>query len=120
VTTTRKRECADRALTGEQEKAMPAKAKVSGGLGVGLAVLFYLFFQISKQQPDLARVNAFANDPYDAVGSFAVQFALFVAVISLIRALRRYSSGVAGCQGAGQIGSSRRAGLCGAHPHALP
>jgi hypothetical protein len=58
-------------------------------------VLFYLFFQISKQQPDLARVNAFANDPYDAVGSFAVQFALFVAVISLIRALRRYSSGVA-------------------------
>jgi hypothetical protein len=74
---------------------MPTKAKVSAWLGVGLALLFYLFFQVSKQQPELASVNAFANDPYDAVGSFAVQFALFVAVISLIRALRRYSPSVA-------------------------
>jgi hypothetical protein len=74
---------------------MPAKAKVSAWLGVGLAVLFYLFFQVSKQQPELASVNAFANDPYDAVGSFAVQFALFVAVLSLIRALRRYSPSAA-------------------------
>ena len=73
---------------------MPTQLKVSAWLGVGLAVLFYLFFQVSKQQPDLAQVNAFANDPYDAVGSFAVQFALFVAVVSLIRALRRYSSAV--------------------------
>jgi hypothetical protein len=73
---------------------MSRQAKVSAWLGVGLAVLFYLFFQVSKQQPDLARVNAFANDPYDAVGSFAVQFALFVAVVSLIRALRRYSPSI--------------------------
>jgi hypothetical protein len=74
---------------------MPARFKFSAWLGLGLAVLFYLFFQVSKQQPDLAQVNAFANDPYDAVGSFAVQFALFVSVVSLIRALRRYSPSVA-------------------------
>ena len=74
---------------------MPAPLKASAWLGVTLAVLFYLFFQVSKQQPDLARVNAFANDPYDAVGSFAVQFTLLAAVVSLIRALRRYSPSVA-------------------------
>jgi hypothetical protein len=74
---------------------MPVRFKVSAWLGLGLAVLFYLFFQVSKQQPDLAQVNAFANDPYDAVGSFAVQFALFVSVVSIIRALRRYSPSVA-------------------------
>jgi hypothetical protein len=74
---------------------MPARFKVSAWLGLGLAVLFYLFFQVSKQQPDLAHVNAFNDDPYDAVGSFAVQFALFVSVVSLVRALRRYSPSVA-------------------------
>jgi hypothetical protein len=74
---------------------MPARFKLSAWLGVGLALLFYLFFQVSKQQPDLANANVFADDPYDAVGSFAVQLALFVSVVSLIRALRRYSPSVA-------------------------
>jgi hypothetical protein len=73
---------------------MPAKATFSAWLGVGLALLFYIFFQLCKQESDLARVNPFANDPYDAVGSFAVQFALLAAVVSLIRALRRYSPSV--------------------------
>jgi hypothetical protein len=34
-----------------------------------LAVLFYLFFQVSKHHPALSQVNAFAEDPYDAIGS---------------------------------------------------
>lgn len=58
-----------------------------------LAILFYLFFQASKHSPALAQVNAFADDPYDAVGSFGVQFALFAALLSLIRAFRPYQSG---------------------------
>src|SRR5438094_1850842 len=55
-----------------------------------LAVLFYLFFQVSKHHPALSQVNAFAEDPYDAVGSFGVQFALFTALLSLVRAFRPY------------------------------
>jgi hypothetical protein len=53
-------------------------------------VLFYLFFQISKQNPALSQVNAFAEDPYDAVGSFGVQLAVFTALLSLVRAFRPY------------------------------
>ena len=57
-----------------------------------LAVLFYLFFQVSKHDPALSQVNAFAEDPYDAVGSFGVQFALFTALLSLVRAFRPYQA----------------------------
>jgi hypothetical protein len=71
---------------------MPGRLKVMVCLNVVLAVLFYLFFQESKHQPALSQVNVFANDPYDAVGSFAVQFALFVALLSLLRAFRPYQS----------------------------
>ncbi len=52
--------------------------------------MFYLFFQISKHQPALSQVNAFAEDPYDAVGSFGTQFAVFTALLSLVRAFRPY------------------------------
>jgi hypothetical protein len=55
-------------------------------------VSFYLFFQTSKHNPALSSVNAFADDPYDAVGSFGVQFALFTALLSLVRAFRPYQS----------------------------
>ena len=55
-----------------------------------LAVLFYLFFQTSKHNAALSQVNAFAVDPYDAVGSFGVQLALFAALLSLVRAFRPY------------------------------
>jgi hypothetical protein len=69
---------------------MTRSLKVYACLTAVLAVLFYLFFQISKHQPALSQVNAFANDPYDAIGSFAVQFALLTALLSLLRAFRPY------------------------------
>ena len=47
---------------------MPKQYKVNACLTFVLAVLFYLFWQISKHQPALSQVNAFAEDPYDAVG----------------------------------------------------
>src|SRR5579884_3555186 len=71
---------------------MPRSLKIYTCLTIVLAVLFYLFFQVSKHQPALSQVNAFADDPYDAIGSFAVQFALFTALLSLLRAFRPYQS----------------------------
>ncbi|HEV2659641.1 MAG TPA: hypothetical protein VGU68_03530, partial [Ktedonobacteraceae bacterium] len=72
---------------------MRGRLKVSALLTLVLAVLFYLFFQISKHQPALSQVNAFADDPYDSIGSFGVQFALFTALLSLLRAFRPYQAG---------------------------
>jgi len=69
---------------------MPRQLKVNACLTFVLAALFYLFFQISKHQPALSQVNAFAEDPYDAVGSFGTQFAVFTALLSLVRAFRPY------------------------------
>jgi len=54
---------------------------------IGLA--FCAFFQASKHSPRLSAVNPFTDDPYDSVGSFAVQFVLFMVLVSLFRAFRR-------------------------------
>ena len=54
-------------------------------LVLGVAVAFYLFFQTTKQIPALAAVNASANDPYDAIGSFGIQAAGFFALLSVVR-----------------------------------
>lgn len=71
---------------------MSGRLKVNAFLTLVLAVLFYAFFQISKHNTALAQVNPFAEDPYDAVGSFGVQFALFAGLLCLIRAFRPYQS----------------------------
>lgn len=71
---------------------MPVRLKIVALVTCVLAVLFYLFFQISKQNPALAQVNAFADDPYDAVGSFGVQLALLAAFLVVVRACRPYQS----------------------------
>ena len=47
-------------------------------------LLFGVAFQISKQDP-IGPINPFAEDPYDAVGSIAVQVALAGAIISGVR-----------------------------------
>jgi hypothetical protein len=69
---------------------------VNACLTLVLAVVFYLFWQICKQQPALAQVATFTEDPYDAVGSFGTQFAIFLALLSMIRAFRPYQPGKAG------------------------
>ncbi len=69
---------------------MPRQLKVNASLTLAFAVVFYLFWQISKQQPALSHVNPFAVDPYDAVGSFSTQVAVFAATLSVIRAFRPY------------------------------
>lgn len=55
-----------------------------------LTVFFFAFFENSKNIPWLAAVNPFADDPYDAVGSFGIQLSFFAALLSLIRAFRPY------------------------------
>jgi hypothetical protein len=55
-----------------------------------LALLFLVFFQITKQINALAQVNPFGEDPYDAVGSFAIQVTLAAALLSFLRVLRPY------------------------------
>lgn len=69
---------------------MPGRLKVTAIITFLLAVLFYLFFQTTKHNAALSQVNAFAEDPYDAVGSFGFQLAVFTALLSLIRAFRPY------------------------------
>ncbi|MRR28997.1 hypothetical protein EG834_01370 [bacterium] len=50
-----------------------------------IAVLFVLFFNFTKQNPALSAINPFATDPYDAIGSFGIQAAMFFAGLSLFR-----------------------------------
>ena len=51
------------------------------------AIVFYLFFQVNKGGP-FRDINPFGEDPYDAVGSFAVQGALLIGILTYARALR--------------------------------
>ncbi len=57
------------------------------GLIFAAAVVFALFFQVNKGGP-LREANPFLDDPYDAIGSLAVQVALLVALLSYARAMR--------------------------------
>ena len=52
-----------------------------------IAILFFLFFQINKRSP-FVESNPFSGDPYDAVGSIAIQLALLISLLSYARVLR--------------------------------
>jgi hypothetical protein len=49
--------------------------------------LFYLFFQINKRSP-FVEANPFAVDPYDAVGSIAIQVASLISLLTYARMIR--------------------------------
>jgi hypothetical protein len=59
-----------------------------------LTSLFLLFFNVSKHAPVFETVNVFAEDPYDAVGSFGIQLALLALMVSFLRILRPYPEGI--------------------------
>ena len=69
--------------------------KLSALFIFALAVLFYAFFMHAKHDPALSVVNAFVDDPYDAVGSFGIQAAVFLGILCLFRAFRPPRSGMA-------------------------
>jgi len=51
------------------------------------AIIFYLFFQVNKRSP-FVEANPFAVDPYDAVGSIAIQVALLISLLTYARVIR--------------------------------
>ncbi len=65
---------------------MTGKLKFNTVLVFLLAVLFCLFFELSKHDPFLLNANAFAEDPYDGIGSMGIQAAVILAALSLLRA----------------------------------
>jgi hypothetical protein len=52
-----------------------------------IAIIFYLFFQVNKRSP-FVEANPFAVDPYDAVGSIAIQVALLISLLTYARVIR--------------------------------
>jgi hypothetical protein len=62
------------------------RSLISSVLVLALAAVFFAFFQLTKQVPELSSVNASAVDPYDAIGSFGVQTAAFLGALSVVRA----------------------------------
>ncbi len=70
---------------------MPKSFKLTSLLVLILSLLFITFFFTSKQNPIFININPFADDPYDAVGSFTIQLSFFAALICLLRAFRPYN-----------------------------
>lgn len=60
---------------------------------VGLAVAFYFFFMTTKHDAALSKMIPFAFDPYDAIGSFTLETAVFLGMLSFIRTIRLYRKG---------------------------
>lgn len=69
---------------------MPKVLKRNAVIVLGLAALFYWSFMFAKHDPGLRNVIPFGDDPYDAVGSFAVIVGILIALLSLFRAFRPY------------------------------
>jgi len=70
---------------------MPDNLKRNALVLPGLVALFYWSFQFAKHDPALSHIIPFGEDPYDAIGSFAVLIAPLLALISLVRAFRPYA-----------------------------
>ncbi len=64
--------------------------KVNAGVVLVLAALFYQAFMFPKHDAVLSMIIPFGDDPYDAVGSFAMIVGMMVAFLSLGRAFRPY------------------------------
>ena len=66
------------------------KLKASALFIFGLSILFYFFFDYCKHAPGIGVSNPFAEDPYDAVGSFGIQLAFLSALLMLVCVFRPY------------------------------
>ena len=61
-----------------------------------IAILFYSFFMATKKSASLNAVAPFVDDPYDLVGSFAIQIALAVGFLNVVRIYLMKSFKIAG------------------------
>jgi hypothetical protein len=57
-------------------------------VALAVAAAFVVFFFASKHR--FGEVNPFAEDPYDAVGSFGIQLAAVAALAAWLRVVRPY------------------------------
>jgi len=69
---------------------MGLRFRLNALAALALSVVFYFFFMIAKHDPTLSPIIPFGDDPYDAVGSFCLILSVVLAVLSLVRAFRRY------------------------------
>lgn len=72
---------------------MPARLRLGAVLTLVVSIFFCVFFENSKHASIFSSVNPFAEDPYDAIGSFGIQTAAVLAVLSLLRAFWPYATG---------------------------
>jgi hypothetical protein len=72
---------------------MSNKSKISSLIIFAFVASFVFFFNITKHRPAFSPINPFAEDPYDAIGSFAFQAAILFGLIALLRAFRSYPIG---------------------------
>ena len=72
---------------------MSTKLKINSVIVFVLAAVFAVFFDFTKHNLYLSPINPFADDPYDAIGSFAFQAAALFGVLSLFRSFRPYRKG---------------------------
>jgi hypothetical protein len=66
------------------------RQKTTAVIVLGLSILFYIFFETCKHTPALGSTNPFAEDPYDAVGSFAIFLSFLSAIMMGLRTFRTY------------------------------
>ena len=69
---------------------MPKLQKLASLVVLALAALFGVFFMFAKHDPSLSAIIPFANDPYDAVGSFAAIISALLGGLALLRAVRPF------------------------------
>lgn len=69
---------------------MPRILKRNAVIVFGLATIFYCVFMFAKHNPHLRSIIPFGDDPYDAIGSFAIIVGMLVAILGLVRAFRPY------------------------------
>lgn len=77
---------------------MPNDFKRNSVLCLALAAVFNWGFMFAKHDAALRGVIPFGDDPYDAIGSFAIFVALIVAVVAMVRAFRQYPMPVSATQ----------------------
>ena len=67
---------------------MAKKWLINALMPLGLAAAFSVFFMTTKHDAALSTILPFAFDPYDAISSFAVETAIFLAILSCVRTFR--------------------------------
>lgn len=72
---------------------MPRRVKLNLVAVAAATGLLWVFFNLTKHLPPISDMAPFLDDPFDAVGSFAVVASLLLLALAAFRTLRRYPAG---------------------------